>query len=137
MSSKIVGSLAEDNNGNIWFGNASFQGFLGGISRYDGKQIRYYTPREGLYHPIARYIFNDSRNHLWFVHQIGMTRYDGQSFFHYPGESLGNPNGLWSAFEDSMGGLWVTGTTLLRFQFEVSHLQWLYTATTKVPTKTG
>lgn len=56
--------IAEDQKGNIWFGDRD-----AGIWKYDGKQFENYTTKDGLKNDFALSIYEDRNGELWF----GMT----------------------------------------------------------------
>ncbi|PZR05346.1 MAG: diguanylate cyclase [Flavobacterium psychrophilum] len=53
--------IAEDNKGNIWFGDRD-----AGIWRYDGNQFKNYAKNDGLKNDFALSIYEDRNSELWF-----------------------------------------------------------------------
>lgn len=78
-----VTSVALDSSGNRWFG------FYGGISRYDGKTWKTYTPADGLIHPDVSCLAIDPHGRLWIGTQGGVSIFDGVRF-----RNLRESNGL-------------------------------------------
>ncbi len=70
-----VNVIIEDSNGYLWIGT---QG--GGLARFDGREFKVYTTRDGLLSNIINYLKLDSRQNLWIVHPRGITRFDGTDF---------------------------------------------------------
>lgn len=56
-----VFTIAEDNNGNIWFGDRD-----AGIWKYDGKAMKNYTKIDGMTSDFALSIYEDKNGELWF-----------------------------------------------------------------------
>jgi ligand-binding sensor domain-containing protein/signal transduction histidine kinase len=70
-----VNMVLEDKNGYLWIGTHG-----GGLARFDGRDFKVYTTRDGLLSNIVHYLKLDSRQNLWIVHPRGITRFDGVSF---------------------------------------------------------
>ena len=70
-----VNMVLEDKNGYLWIGTHG-----GGLARFDGREFKVYTTRDGLLSNIVHYLKLDSRQNLWIVHPRGITRFDGVSF---------------------------------------------------------
>lgn len=77
-----VNMMLEDKNGYLWIGTHG-----GGLARYDGREFKVYTTRDGLLSNIVHYLKLDSHQNLWIVHPRGVTKFDGVSFrsFRPPG----------------------------------------------------
>ena len=73
-----VNVIIEDSNGYLWIGT---QG--GGLARFDGREFKVYTTRDGLLSNIINYLKLDSRQNLWIVHPRGLTRFDGTDFMKF------------------------------------------------------
>jgi ligand-binding sensor domain-containing protein/signal transduction histidine kinase len=77
-----VNMVLEDANGYLWIATHG-----GGLARYDGREFKVYTTRDGLLNNIIHYLKLDSRQNLWIVHPRGLTRFNGHDFkkFQQPG----------------------------------------------------
>ncbi len=73
-----VNMILEDPNGYLWIGT---QG--GGLARFDGREFKVYTTRDGLLSNIITYLKLDSKQNLWIVHPRGITRFDGIDFMKF------------------------------------------------------
>ena len=69
-----VWSIAEDGEGNLWFGTVS------GVSCYDGENFATFTTADGLAHNHVWSISTDREGNPWFATKGGVSHYDGQSF---------------------------------------------------------
>jgi ligand-binding sensor domain-containing protein len=71
-----VFTIAEDNKGNIWFGDRD-----AGIWKYDGKAMKNYTKIVGLTNDFALSIYEDKNGELWFGMADGsIYTLNGQTF---------------------------------------------------------
>lgn len=71
-----VFTIAEDNEGNIWFGDRD-----AGIWKWDGKQMRNYTKKDGLDNDFALSIYEDTNKVLWFGMANGqLYKFNGKTF---------------------------------------------------------
>lgn len=61
LAGSVVHGITQDKDGFIWFGTET------GLSRFDGKQFRNYTRKDGLPSNEVFQTFSDSRNRLWIV----------------------------------------------------------------------
>lgn len=78
-----VNMVLEDKNGYLWIGTHG-----GGLARFDGREFKVYTTRDGLLSNIVHYLKLDSKQNLWIVHPRGISRFDGTSFKAFkPGSS--------------------------------------------------
>src|SRR6478609_8835432 len=73
-----VNVIIEDSNGYLWIGT---QG--GGLARFDGREFKVYTTRDGLLSNIISYLKLDSKQNLWIVHPRGITRFNGTDFMKF------------------------------------------------------
>lgn len=70
--------------------------------------IRYIGADQGLSSTYVLDIFNDSRGNLWFANWItGISKYDGNSLWHYGNESGLSGTNTRSISEDTEGNLWI------------------------------
>ena len=70
-----VNMLVEDGDGYLWIGTHG-----GGLARFDGLEFKVYTTRDGLSSNIVQYLKLDSRQNLWIVNPLGITRFNGFDF---------------------------------------------------------
>lgn len=70
-----VNMVLEDKNGYLWIGTHG-----GGLARFDGREFKVYTTRDGLLSNVVHYLKLDSRQNLWIVHPRGVTKFDGATF---------------------------------------------------------
>ncbi len=71
-----VFTIAEDNKGNIWFGDRD-----AGIWKFDGEAMKHYTKIDGLSNDFALSIYEDKNGELWFGMADGsIYRFNGQTF---------------------------------------------------------
>lgn len=68
--------IAEDNKGNIWFGDRD-----AGVWKYDGERLVNYTTKDGLANDVALSIYEDRHGELWFGMADGsIYKFNGTSF---------------------------------------------------------
>lgn len=70
-----VNMIVEDKDGYLWIATNG-----GGLARFDGNDFKVYTTRDGLSSNIVQYLKLDSKQNLWIINPIGITRYNGISF---------------------------------------------------------
>lgn len=71
-----VFTIAEDNKGNIWFGDRD-----AGIWKFDGKSMKNYTKTDGLTSDFTLSIYEDKNSELWFGMADGsIYRFNGTTF---------------------------------------------------------
>ena len=71
-----VFTIAEDKSGNLWFGDRD-----SGIWKYDGKQLKNYTTKDGLVNDFALSIYEDRNSELWFGMADGsLYKFNGMTF---------------------------------------------------------
>ena len=70
-----VNALVEDHYGYLWIATSG-----GGLARFDGREFKVYSTRDGLLSNIVTSIFIDSKQNVWAVHPHGLTRFDGLNF---------------------------------------------------------
>lgn len=70
-----VTDIMEDKTGNIWFASQ-----YNGVFRYDGKEIKNITAKEGLGDNYAGGMAQDKTGNFWFTMKGGICRYDGKTF---------------------------------------------------------
>ncbi len=71
-----VFTIAEDSNGNIWFGDRD-----AGIWKYDGNSLKNFTVKDGLSNDRALAIYEDKTGTLWFgMHDGSIYIFNGKTF---------------------------------------------------------
>jgi ligand-binding sensor domain-containing protein len=71
-----VFTIAEDNHGNIWFGDRD-----AGIWKYDGENMVNYTMKDGLTNDFVLSIYEDKNKTLWFgMADGGVYTFNGKTF---------------------------------------------------------
>lgn len=70
-----INMLLEDKHGYLWIGTHG-----GGLARFDGHEFKVYTTRDGLSSNIVQYLKLDSKQNLWIVNPLGITRFNGFDF---------------------------------------------------------
>ena len=109
-----MSNIAEDRQGNIWFGCLSSyypkEVKDGGVSRYDGKAFTKYPALKGLAENDIYSVYADKKGDIWVgATGLGVYRYDGESFSLYKGTDrmdLTWSIGIQRILEDSKGTLW-------------------------------
>lgn len=105
LPNNAVGSILEDESGNIWFGTIH-----GGISRFDGKDFTNFT-EQGIVEGKEIWCIHEGRSgNVWFASKNSpLYRYDGKAFTPL-NEQDGITSLAFTILEDSSGRLWLSGT---------------------------
>jgi ligand-binding sensor domain-containing protein len=77
VGSTVTG-IAEDKEGNLWFGSHS------GLSKFDGKTFTNYTTKDGINHERVSQVFIDKDGALWVGTWGGVCRFNGTTFTDFP-----------------------------------------------------
>lgn len=119
--STYLRTIYQDAQGNHWFGSDSE-----GVSRYDGKKIVRFTPKDGLAGNRVTAIQQDKRGALYFTTENGISKFDGRRFSTLKPTVIDVPDKGWRLHPDD---LWFTsgghyggpsrydGTTLYSLRF--------------------
>jgi len=119
LADNYVVAICQDSQGNVWFGT-----WADGVSRYDGKNWRTFTPEDGLVSDAIHCMLKDSRDNLWFgsysIHgYYGISRFNGirwQNYDPWQGKDGKYHYNVISIFEDNEGNLWfATNFGLVRY----------------------
>lgn len=103
LSSHYISSIAEDFNGNLWFGTLDF----GGVYHYDGKKVVNYTEDFGLPDNIVNDMISDQNGNIWIATDFGVAIYNASGFKSISISEERNINRIMSLFEDSKGNIWL------------------------------
>ncbi|WP_188460409.1 two-component regulator propeller domain-containing protein [Marivirga lumbricoides] len=110
----VVRSIAEDKQGNLWFGTDGE-----GVFKYDGNSFTAITPTDELSDKHVMSILADSKGNIWIGTRFGgISKYDGQSFVNYSTDNgIGN-NEVCTIYEDRKGSIWFSaeGFGIYRYQ---------------------
>ena len=114
LSNNDVYSVVEDKTGNLWFAT-----WGGGVNKFDarqndevgqGRSFIHFTKKQGLANDSVSCIMEDKAGHLWFGTMGGASKFDGNSFVHFPLQlftSRGlSDNDIRSILEDKSGHIW-------------------------------
>jgi ligand-binding sensor domain-containing protein len=107
----FVVSAFQDSKGNLWFGTMAY-----GVARYDGKQLRYFSIKDGLESNTVAHIAEDTAGNIWLGTHNGADRFDGTSFTHFGVEQGLHGPGC-KFLIDRNGTIWA-GTNHGLFQFD-------------------
>lgn len=112
--------MLEDENGYLWIGT-----YGGGLARYDGREFKIFTTRDGLLSNIITYLKFDDNQNLWIVHPRGITKFDGSRFkkFAQP-ETPNNLKRVRRLFEVGDSIFFITAPGLLGKIYNDSVLYW-------------
>ena len=97
-----VFSIHAASDDTIWAGT-----WGGGVSRFDGRQWRNYTVKDGLAGNIVYAITQDGQGVLWFGTENGVTRYDGRDWRSFRRQDGLLENNVYALAAASGGNLWV------------------------------
>ncbi|MCS7158396.1 MAG: ATP-binding protein [Blastocatellia bacterium] len=100
-----------------------------GLSRWDGRNWRTYTTRDGLASDQPYFLCEDTRGHIWFGYHSshGVTRFDGKTFQHYTTREGLTNDAVYSLGADRHGNIWIgtargvdrfDGTTFVHYGVE-------------------
>lgn len=95
--------IHQDKNGNLWFGTLAR-----GVARFDGKELLYFTKKDGLVGNQINGIVEDKKGNLWFATTEGVSKYDGKTFSNFTTKNGLSDNSTWSILADSNGNIWVS-----------------------------
>lgn len=113
--SEYVVEIFEDKKGNLWFGTMS-----DGAACYDGKNLVYFSVKDGLCNNTVVSIDQDKEGNIWFGTHAGASMYDGKTFTNF-WESKGLHGPGCKIFADKDGTIWA-GTNHGVFRYSGSPL---------------
>ena len=108
-----ITALHQSRTGDMWIGT------LGGIIRYDSRNLHFWGIEDGLPDDQIRALVEDHTGALWIGTRGGLVRYDGETFQIYT-EEHGLPNDeILALLEDRTGHIWIgTDDGLVRYDGE-------------------
>lgn len=89
-----VNMMVEGRDGYLWVATNG-----GGLARFDGREFKVFTTRDGLPSNIIQYLKLDSRQNLWIINPVGITRYNGIDFKKYIPEGVHSKLSVRRVFE--------------------------------------
>lgn len=119
LKPKMVQSIIEDNNGDLWFATDGL-----GVYKYNGEQFYHYTTDEGLCDNSITCIVEDSKGNYWFGSAFGgLSKYDGTSF-----TTINDANGIGSnevshIYEDKKGYVWFSSEGYGVYRYDGKNLR--------------
>lgn len=111
-----ITSIAEDAEGNIWFGRDGY-----GASKFNGKSFVHFTTKEGLNSNNVQSIVPDNEGNIWIGTRVaekdnadtekqfgqgGLNKYDGEKFIHFPERKGLSENDVYEIYKDLSNDLW-------------------------------
>jgi ligand-binding sensor domain-containing protein len=111
-----ITSIAEDSEGNIWFGRDGY-----GASKFNGKSFVHFTTKEGLNSNNVQSIVPDNEGNIWIGTRVaerdnadtekrfgqgGLNKYDGEKFIHFPETKGLSENDVYEICKDLSNDLW-------------------------------
>lgn len=111
-----ITSIAEDAEGNIWFGRDCY-----GASKFNGKSFVHFTTKEGLNSNNVQSIVPDNEGNIWIGTRVaekdnadtekqfgqgGLNKYDGEKFIHFPERKGLIENDVYEIYKDLSNDLW-------------------------------
>ena len=109
--SEYIVEIFEDKQGNLWFGTVT-----DGVVRYDGRQLTYFSTKDGLVDNTVPGIAQDAAGNMWFGTHAGVSRFDGKTFTNFT-ESEGLRGSGCKMLVDRKGNIWA-GTTEGAFRLD-------------------
>lgn len=102
IPSGAIYGITQDKKGNVWIAH-----FGGGLSCYNGKEVRRYGAKEGLEDTRIMKLQIDSNQNLWMVTpDTGVIFYDGHTFTNIRSDSTFLNDLMAGVFVDELGSIW-------------------------------
>jgi ligand-binding sensor domain-containing protein len=113
-----ITSIAEDVQGNIWFGRDGY-----GATKFDGNSHVHFTTKEGLNSNNVQAIVEDNKGHIWIGTRVaekdnpdpdkrsgkgGLNKYVGKIFVHFPQFPGLSENDVYSIYKDLSNDIWIS-----------------------------
>lgn len=99
--SEYIRITFQDSKGNLWFGTNSE-----GVVRYDDKELKYFSIKEGLSGNQVTDITEDNYGNIWISTNAGISQYDGNQFYNYKITQSSCNNKVMSIYNDRNGQIW-------------------------------
>lgn len=101
--SAYVRRVFQDRDGHLWLGTND-----DGVGRFDGRELMFYGPREGLAGRAVRGIAQDQGGAVWIATDSGVSRFEHGVFTTFRLGEAARDNDAWSLFLDRSGAIWVS-----------------------------
>jgi len=102
FSTYLAWKIFEDSKGVFWFGMDG-----AGLYRFDGKNIKIYTTKDGLCGNNVNDILEAKDGSLWFATRDGgISQYDGKTFINYNESNGLTSNFVYTMMQDKTGDIW-------------------------------
>ena len=92
----------EDSKDNLWFGTIDK-----GVAKYNDKELKYFTIKDGLIGNTITSIVEDNNENLWFGTGSGLSKYDGKIFVNFTQKENNLANRISDLLIDSKGNFWI------------------------------
>lgn len=105
LPQNTVYKIFQDSRGYLWLATDG-----GGVSRFDGRQHKYFKKSDGLINNVVRDIIEDQMGNMWFATNDGISFYNGKEFKNISEDEGLISNTVVDLFEDSQGRIWAAST---------------------------
>ena len=102
LAGSIVIAIYQSSQGYIWIGT---QG--GGVSRFDGKEFKNFTKKDGLISNDITTICEDVHHNIWIGTTEGLSKFDGKTFTNFTDKQGIGATTVYSIISASNGDLWM------------------------------
>ena len=92
----------QDSKGNLWFGTLEK-----GVAKFDGKNLKYLTTKDGLPSNRITNVIEDDLGNLWFGTGAGISKFDGKIFTNFSEKDGLCSDMVSNLFIDSKGNFWI------------------------------
>lgn len=110
---EYVVDVFQDSRGHMWMGTMAR-----GVARWDGEQVVYFTPADGICGETISGVQEDAEGDIWFNSHTGICSYDGETFttHHLTSGRHDDETGWMSVTFDEKGGRWIRSNAELVHQ---------------------